>query len=205
MKFVLGQKVIDLLRLKNNFIKNYLNDNPLFLKFIMNIFSLLPNHGNKQKIKLLKFCGAKVADSVGIGENFYVYQPKNLILDDFVGIADNTTMRCWDKVHIGKYTFLAINSVFIPGGHRTDNYENLINQEIYIGPGCWIGANCTIMGGTKILKGSIVGAGTVVRGQEYPSFSIIAGVPGKVIKKRLPQSHMNIPQEYNIEELQDYA
>ena len=193
-------QIIHLNFLKSSLI-NYLNSNPIALKFIMNFLSLFSKHGNNMKISLLRFCGAEIGEHVGIGDNVYIFQPKYLTLEDYVGIADNTVMRCWDRVHIGKYTFLAINSVFIPGGHRTDNYENLTGQNIHIGKGCWIGANCTIMGGSIVNNGCIIGAGTVLLGKEYPEFSIVAGSPGKIIKKRTPPETMTIPTKYNIDEL----
>lgn len=49
----------------------------------------------------------------------------------------------------------------------------------------WFGFNCVVLGGTKIGKGSIIAANTVVIPNEYDSFTIIAGVPGKVVKKRV--------------------
>lgn len=38
-------------------------------------------------------------------------------------------------------------------------------------------------------------------GKKYPPFSIIAGVPAKVIKKRECPKKMEIPVEYDISEL----
>jgi acetyltransferase-like isoleucine patch superfamily enzyme len=57
-------------------------------------------------------------------------------------------------------------------------------RPITIEDDCWIGANVTILGGAQIGKGSIVAAGAVVRGS-FPPFSVIGGVPAKVIKSRL--------------------
>ena len=86
--------------LRFDFLRNYLNEHPIQLRTIMNIFSAFNNHGNELKVKLLRFCGATIGNNVHIGDNIYMYNPKNLILDDYVGIADNTTMRCWNKIHI---------------------------------------------------------------------------------------------------------
>ena len=144
MRISFLQTCIDFIRLKC--LKAYLNSRPILLRDIMNLLSLLPNYGNDLKCNFLRFLGAKIGNKVGIGDNVYIYQSKNLELEDYVGIADNTIMRCWNKIHIGKYTFLAINSVFIPGSHNTQDYENIENQDIFIGKGCWIGANSTIMG-----------------------------------------------------------
>ena len=47
----------------------------------------------------------------------------------------------------------------------------------------WIGANVTILKGVRIGTGSVVAAGAVVT-IDVPAFSIVGGVPAKVIKKR---------------------
>lgn len=53
---------------------------------------------------------------------------------------------------------------------------------IKIGNNVWIGWNCTILKGVEIGDDSIVAAGSVVLAGKYPSSSLIAGNPAKVIK-----------------------
>ena len=48
---------------------------------------------------------------------------------------------------------------------------------------CWIGANATILKGVTIGRGSIVAAGSVVT-RSMPEYSIIGGIPAKVLKPR---------------------
>jgi acetyltransferase-like isoleucine patch superfamily enzyme len=47
----------------------------------------------------------------------------------------------------------------------------------------WIGQRATIFAGVKIGRGAIVAAGSVVT-KDVPAYSIVAGVPAKVIRKR---------------------
>lgn len=47
----------------------------------------------------------------------------------------------------------------------------------------WIGANVTVLPGVRIGHGSIVAAGAVVS-RDVPSYSVAAGNPARVIKKR---------------------
>jgi acetyltransferase-like isoleucine patch superfamily enzyme len=47
----------------------------------------------------------------------------------------------------------------------------------------WIGANCIILRGVKIGKGSVIAAGSVVKG-DISAYSVVAGVPAKLIRAR---------------------
>ena len=53
----------------------------------------------------------------------------------------------------------------------------------FIGPDVWIGANAIIKAGVRIGVGAVIGAGSVVTNDVDP-YSIVAGVPGREIKKR---------------------
>jgi len=53
---------------------------------------------------------------------------------------------------------------------------------IIIEDDCWIAANVVITAGVRIGKHSVIGAGVVVT-KDVPPYSIVAGNPGKVIKK----------------------
>jgi acetyltransferase-like isoleucine patch superfamily enzyme len=61
-------------------------------------------------------------------------------------------------------------------------FSSVRNAKIQIGDNVWIGWNCTILKGVEIGDNSIVAAGSVVTSGHYPSNSIIAGNPAKVIK-----------------------
>ena len=67
----------------------------------------------------------------------------------------------------------------------SDN-EKLPNNDlpVVIEDDVWCGANVTILKGVTIGHGSIVAAGAVVT-KSFPPYSIIGGVPAKLIKKRL--------------------
>ena len=54
---------------------------------------------------------------------------------------------------------------------------------IEIGHDVWVGRDAVILAGAKIGSGSIIGAQAVVAG-EIPPYSVVAGNPGKVVKRR---------------------
>ncbi|MFT6338188.1 MAG: acetyltransferase-like isoleucine patch superfamily enzyme, partial [Halioglobus sp.] len=61
--------------------------------------------------------------------------------------------------------------------------QGVTHQGIKIGNNCWIGSKATVLDGVEIGAGCIIAAGAVVT-KSFPSNSIIAGVPAKMIKRR---------------------
>ena len=55
--------------------------------------------------------------------------------------------------------------------------------DIFIEDDVWIGAGSIILPGLKIGKGAIIAAGSVVN-KNVPKFSIVGGIPAKIIKLR---------------------
>lgn len=60
----------------------------------------------------------------------------------------------------------------------------LPKSSLVIDDDVWIGARVIILKGcTKIGRGSVIGAGSVVT-HDVPPYSVVAGNPAKIIKKR---------------------
>jgi acetyltransferase-like isoleucine patch superfamily enzyme len=62
--------------------------------------------------------------------------------------------------------------------------DALSKGEIRVEHDVWVGAGAMILSGVKIGNGAIVAAGAVVA-KDVPPYSIVGGVPAKVIKMRL--------------------
>jgi serine acetyltransferase len=65
----------------------------------------------------------------------------------------------------------------------------------------WIGTKATVLRGTTIGNGSVLGAHSLVRG-EVPPFSVMGGVPARVLKDR---REIYAQQEVRRIALQDIA
>lgn len=65
------------------------------------------------------------------------------------------------------------------------------DQDIIIESDVWIGCNVTILKGVTIGRGSVVAAGAVVT-KSCPPYSIIGGVPAKVIKQRFSAEEIEL-------------
>lgn len=92
-------------------------------------------------------------------------------------------------LEIGNDVRIAAHTVIVPANHVFSDpnvpirLQGLTKQGIVIGDDVWIGANCVILDGCHIGSGSVIAAGTVLS-TSVPPRSVVAGVPGRVIKSR---------------------
>ncbi|MBE6056056.1 hypothetical protein FDB88_16830 [Clostridium sporogenes] len=61
------------------------------------------------------------------------------------------------------------------------SYYKRKQAPVILQEGCWLGENSTILCGVTIGKCSIVAAGAVVT-KDVPDYTIVGGVPAKIIK-----------------------
>jgi chloramphenicol O-acetyltransferase type B len=98
--------------------------------------------------------------------------------------------RIAKNVVMGNYVLFG-PEVIVAGGDHSMNQDGVpciftARPEVprtRIGHDVWVGTRAIIMAGVEIGDGAIVGAGSVVT-HDVPAFSVVAGVPSKVIKKR---------------------
>jgi acetyltransferase-like isoleucine patch superfamily enzyme len=105
-------------------------------------------------------------------------------------------------VVIGKHCLLSLNVLISSGQHyyklnpywlikdqdkyalKTKSYMQNHSKPVSIGDDCWLGVNVVVMPGVTIGKGAVVGANSVVTKDVEP-YTVVAGSPVKIIKKRL--------------------
>lgn len=63
--------------------------------------------------------------------------------------------------------------------------EKRRGARVEVGHDCWIGHGAIVMPGVKIGHGAVVAAGAVVT-KDVPPYAIVAGVPARFLKWRLP-------------------
>lgn len=128
---------------------------------------------------------------------------KNLSIGDGTSIPKGSILYCTEApLIIGKKVIFGPRPTIITGDHRIDIIgrhiidvtvdEKLPENDlpVIIEDGVWIGANVTILKGVTIGRGSVVAAGAVVTKSCLP-YSIIGGVPAKLIKMRFTEEEIN--------------
>lgn len=132
--------------------------------------------------KIVKECG----NNVNIERNA-IFGPE-VVIGDNSGIGINCEV--YGPVTIGKNVMMGPEVVIYTSGHcyeRTDipmlEQGTSKVKNVMIGDDVWIGRRAMIMPGVTIGEGSVVGAGAVVT-KDVPAFSVVGGVPAKVLKMR---------------------
>ena len=77
-------------------------------------------------------------------------------------------------------TVTALNHNFAEKGLRIDE-QGVSTNPVTIGDDIWIGANAVILPGVTIGNHSVIAAGAVVT-KDVPPYTLVAGVPAKIIK-----------------------
>lgn len=74
--------------------------------------------------------------------------------------------------------------------YNQKKYEALSKGNIVVGDDVWIGARAIILSGVTIGQGAVISAGAVVT-KDVPPYSIVAGVPAKIVRKRCSEKKIH--------------
>lgn len=143
---------------------------------------------NSVRIKLVKRFISGVGSNVKVQRGVRFGNGKFISIGSHCEINENVYIQ---RAVIGSYVMIAPNVAILGASHKFDSIEvPMILQGVdkvispIIEDDVWIGRNVVIMPGVKIGKGSIIGAGAVVTKDVNP-YSIMGGIPAKVIKSRI--------------------
>ena len=137
-----------------------------------------------------------------IHETAYVAEGAQVIGDVILkadsSIWYNTVCRAdINRIVIGERTNIQDNSVI----HLENDQGVLVENDVTVGhnaiihgcsiaDGALIGMGAIIMNGAVIGKGVVIGAGAVVKeDMVIPDFSLVVGVPGKIVKTLSPETY----------------
>lgn len=114
------------------------------------------------------------------------FSPERLVIGKFCQIADGVTFVTASANHRydGFSTFPF--AVFDGRGHENRASLPAPGADTIIGNDVWLGQGARVLPGARIGDGVIVGAGAVIGG-EVPPYSIVAGNPARVIRRRFDE------------------
>ncbi|UUX35071.1 DapH/DapD/GlmU-related protein [Fundicoccus culcitae] len=137
----------------------------------------------EMRAKVERILGYSIPESTRIRQPFYMDFGKNIQFGENVFINASVHMQDQGGIKIGNNALIGHQVVLATLDHDLEPSKrgNLHPAPIVIEEDVWIGANATILKGVTIGKGSVVAAGCVVN-KDVPPYSVVGGIPARVIK-----------------------
>lgn len=136
---------------------------------------------------LLKNILPKFGENIRFSSGVYIGNGADIEIGNECQVNENARLS---NVKLGNFVMVAPQVVFLSEMHKTDSLEvPMVRQgkrkfpATLVKDDVWIGFGAIIMPGIQIGTGSIIGAGAVVT-KDVPDYTVVAGVPAKVIKHR---------------------
>lgn len=113
----------------------------------------------------------------------------NISIGDHCSINPFCVLYGHGGLEIGNGVRIATHVVIIPSTHNYGDTDRFIYQQgesskgIEIKDDVWIGAGAKILDGVTVGRGAVIASGAVVN-KDVLEYTVVAGVPAKVIKSR---------------------
>lgn len=153
-----------------------------FEVFFLHLVGCFPSHHIRRFFYRLAGIQIGRGSTIHIGARFY--DPRNIQIGEDSIIGEGVVLDGRDKLIIGNHVDIA-SEVMIYNSEHDVHDENFrpIYGPVVIEDYVFIGPRVIIQPGVRIGKGAIVAAGAVVT-KDVSEFSIVGGVPAKVIGER---------------------
>ncbi|GAB6077205.1 hypothetical protein JCM12825_20830 [Desulfurobacterium crinifex] len=147
-------------------------------------------------INALSYKGVEIGDNFTLGKGAIIECTgvlRNvggyLKIGNNVGINHYSYIGAMGEIIIGDNVIMGPGVRILSENHNFDRldipikYQGVTKKKTVIGNDVWIGTNACILAGVKIGDGCVIAAGAVVT-KDIEPYSVVAGVPAKIIKKR---------------------
>jgi acetyltransferase-like isoleucine patch superfamily enzyme len=130
-----------------------------------------------------------------------IFKKHSVSISDYVFIG--VKAHFYANVQIGHFTMISSYVAIIGGDHRFDvvgvpirftGREGMEELLTIIEDDVWIGHGCIIIAGVKIGRGAVVAAGAVVT-KDVPPYTVVGGVPAKLIRYRFTPEQQKLHNE----------
>lgn len=128
--------------------------------------------------------GAKIGKNTFLCRRVELLFPKGLVLEDRVAVGWFSELDARGGIVVEHDTNISSHVKFITGSHDIDDPNYTADfKPIHLGHHCWIGTGAIILQGVTVGNGAVIAAGAVVV-KDVPDYTVVGGVPARVIRTR---------------------
>lgn len=144
---------------------------------------------NFVKSAILRLLGGEIGKRVVFYPGVKIIPAHKVFIGDEVDLAWGVVVTAGGGVRLGNRCLIGYGTKIISSNHSIPTIDRQIfhagheKKEVVISDDVWVGAGCIILPGVFIGEGAVIAAGSVVTKNVEP-FSIVGGVPAKLIKYR---------------------
>ncbi|MFE4121348.1 acyltransferase [Priestia sp. YIM B13486] len=154
-----------------------------FVKHSLNLYAESANTKAKQKLLGAHKGGGEIYTSASIRQHSQIFVGKEVLVGPGCTLWPGT-----GKIILKDNILLGPGVQIFGSNHQVKKGEIIRTQaytagDVIIESDCWVGANSTINAGVTLGEGTVVASGSVVTKDTEP-YSIVAGVPAKLISRR---------------------
>jgi maltose O-acetyltransferase len=165
-------------------------------KHFVRVYLALKRQWDRRKDRLRYEYWKQQLGHLGFGSKIYgrviIERPQRVSIGEHTTLNEGVTIFARSPVTIGNYVRISTNVVLHTTGlnveSQTPPYDHY-HKPITIEDGVWLGSGAQVAPGVTLHKYCIVAAGAVVI-QDVAPFTLVGGVPAKIIRK-LPESNLD--------------
>lgn len=152
---------------------------------------------NGIKARLLAASFASCGTGFRVGKDCEIAGNSNVTVGNNVNLGSHACILATRaKLTLGDDVFFGPHVTIVTGDHRTDILDRPMaavgddeklpenDQDVVLMGDNWVGTNAVILKGVTVGRGAVVASGAVVN-KDVPDYSVVGGVPAKVIGNRL--------------------
>lgn len=132
----------------------------------------------------LKLLGMKLEKNVRLYQGFHIRAPKNISIENGVSVGPGVLLDGRKGLTIGKNVTIAYEAIIWTLNH---DYNDIHfcgkGAPVVIKDNAWICSRSIILPGITIGEGAVVASGAVVT-KDVPDYTIVGGIPAKIIGQR---------------------